>query len=88
MDAADGCTVVVCDLHGTADLAVLDALARLQLVARRCGMRCDVHAAGDVAALLDLTGLADALRQPVREPEPREQRLGVEEVVEVDEPPT
>jgi hypothetical protein len=88
MDGADGCTVVVCRLRGTADLAVLDALARLQLVARRCGMRCDVHAAGDVAELLDLTGMADALRQAVREAEPREQCLGVEEVVEVDEPPS
>ena len=76
-------TVVV--LHGAADLAVLEALARLALAARRCGGRCEVLLADD---LLELTGLADALgRQPVGEPEAREERCGVEEVVQVDDPP-
>lgn len=87
MDARSCRTVVVCELVGAADLDVVDALARLQLVARRSGMRCEVQVAGEqLCGLLDLTGLAQALLQPVGQPEPREQPGRVEEVVQVDDP--
>ena len=76
---------VVCTLEGPADLCVLDALLRLQLVARRRQVRLQVVVRGELADLLAMTGLDVAL-QPVREAEAREQRFGVEEVVEVDDP--
>jgi len=78
-------TVVVCELTGPLDLTVLDALARLVLAARRRGLRCELSSTEP--GLLCLTGLDEALLQPVRQPEPGEQRRRVEEVVQVDEPP-
>ena len=54
-------------LGGTrCDLAEVDRLARLQLLARRLGCSIAVHGAGSgLAALLDLVGLADEV--PVRQ---------------------
>jgi len=50
--------VLVCDVHGTVDLGVVDLLARLALTARRQQARLLVRAAGsDLPALLQLTGL-------------------------------
>jgi hypothetical protein len=47
-----------CDIRGTADLSVVDALARLALIAQRFDGSLDVRSAGDdLAALLVLTGL-------------------------------
>ena len=81
-------TVIVCELQGAADLCVLDALARLQLVARRRGVRVQVQVLGEgLAALLELTGLDPALREPGWQAEAREERSVVEEVVQVDHPP-
>ena len=58
--SAGGADVVVCDVHGVADLGVVDVLARLSLTARRAGARLRVQAAGnDLAALLRLTGLGE-----------------------------
>lgn len=67
------------------DLGALDALARLQLKARRQG--CTVwlrHACPDLVELLELLGLAGVL-QVSREAEGLEQG-GVEEVVVPDDP--
>ena len=54
----------VCDVGdlAPADLTAVDALARLQLIARRMGREIGVrHARLELLALLDLVGLADCL---------------------------
>jgi anti-anti-sigma regulatory factor len=60
---------------------VLDALARLQLALRRAG--CELRLVDPdpgLAELVRLAGLAETLGlEPRRQPEEREQRLGVEE---------
>jgi ABC-type transporter Mla MlaB component len=55
--------VVACDVGGlVADVVALEALARLQLTARRLGCRLRLrHASPDLQALVDLCGLADVL---------------------------
>jgi hypothetical protein len=64
-----------------ADLGIVDALARLQLVARRSGYEVTVtEAPRDLLELIELAGLCEVLGvEPLRQPEEREQRLGVEE---------
>lgn len=66
-----------------ADLAVVDALARMQLWARRLDRLFEIT--GSCTGLVELVGLSDVL-QVVGEAEAREQR-GVEEVVDVGDPP-
>lgn len=88
MDGGSDRTLLLFELTGCPDLGVLDALARLQLAALRSGMGCELLSAGSsLAELLDLTGLSAVVRQPIGQPEAREERCGVEEVVQVDEPP-
>ncbi len=56
--------LVVCDVAGlaSADLVAVDALARLQLIARRCDSRlCLLHAPPDLCELLALLGMCDIL---------------------------
>jgi hypothetical protein len=81
--------VVVCEVHGTVDLAVVDLLAHLRLHARRVDVTLDLRDPdGRLEVLLELTGLGGCVLQrsePGRHPEPREQR-GVEEVVDVADP--
>jgi hypothetical protein len=62
-------------------LGIVDALARLQLVARRCGFELRVvEVSDDLRCLIELSGLSSVLAlEPRRQPEEREQRLGVEE---------
>jgi hypothetical protein len=64
-----------------ADIGIVDALARLQLVAGRGGYRVDVVSAPpEVLELIELAGLTECLGvQPGGQPEQREERLGVEE---------
>jgi ABC-type transporter Mla MlaB component len=72
-------------VQGRVDLAAVDALARLQLEARRQG--CTVWLRGacpDLIHLLELVGLAGVL-QVSRQAEGLEQ-AGVEEVVVPDDP--
>lgn len=69
------------EVRGT-DVAVLGALARMRLCARRLGGRLEVSGAD--LALVEVTGLSEVL-QVRRQPEAREQR-GVEEVVDVGDP--
>ena len=46
---------------GAGDIGVVDALARLQLVAGRHGVRLRIVAAPDLAGLIELAGLAVVL---------------------------
>jgi hypothetical protein len=85
-----GATSILCDV-GTIvepDACVVDALARLQLAARRLG--CDLRlqrASAELAELVDFMGLAEVLRVEVRrQAEQREECLGVEEEGELDDP--
>ena len=70
------------------NIAIVDALARLQLEARRAGLCVSIREAPqELTVLIGLCGLGDALGvEPGREPEQREQRLGVEEEAELDDP--
>jgi anti-anti-sigma regulatory factor len=80
-----------CDVRALcADVAAIDALARLQLAARRAGFELRLlRASPELRCLLELTGLETVLRvEPGREPEEREQGLGVEEEAELDDPVT
>jgi ABC-type transporter Mla MlaB component len=60
---ASGTGVVVCDVGGVnTDAVTVDALARLQLGARRHGCRVVLHNASDeLCALVAFMGLADVL---------------------------
>jgi ABC-type transporter Mla MlaB component len=85
-DAADQ---LVCDVGAIVapDAVTVDALARLQLTARRVGRRASVaHASAELRGLLTFMGLSDALPlseqsglQAGRQTEEREQRGRVEE---------
>lgn len=90
--------VVVCDVGAVTepDAVTVDALARLQLTARRLGRRVQLRQACDeLEELLALMGLSDDLPcggasgvEPSREAEEREQPLGVEEERDPGDPPT
>jgi hypothetical protein len=71
------------------DLALVDALARLQLEARRAGYRIVVtDAPPDLAELVHLAGLGETLGlEARRQPEQREQHVGVEEERELPDLP-
>jgi anti-anti-sigma factor len=85
--------VLLCDVSAiaAADAVALDALARLQLTARRLGSRVRLCGPSDeLRDLIVFTGLADAcgLRLDLeRQVEQREDRLGVEEERELTDPP-
>lgn len=91
---ADLVIVDVGRLHGP-DAVWVDALARLQLTARRLGRRVWVRGAcGRLRDLLALTGLGDVLPcgpasgvEPMRQAEERKQALGVEEEADPGDPP-
>ena len=63
------------------DLRTIDALARLQLAARRLGLdACILRPSLELEELIAFAGLAGVLRvEPQRQAEQREERLGVEE---------
>ena len=70
------------------DAVLVDALARLELAARRAGGTLSVrNAPRGLGDLVDFMGLAEVLRlEPRRQPEEREERLGVQEGRELDDP--
>ncbi|MGH2806028.1 MAG: STAS domain-containing protein [Actinomycetota bacterium] len=76
---------LICDVGGAdADAVTVDALARLQLTVCRRGRRMQIsHASPELAGLLAFTGLCDVVPglcfDPIRQPEEREEVLGVEE---------
>jgi anti-anti-sigma regulatory factor len=79
-----------CDVRALpADLTTIDVLARLQLAARRCG--CELrfcHASAELRRLVELAGLDEVLAVELeRQPEEREERLGVEEEGQLGNPP-
>ncbi len=86
-----GATLVVCDVGALrpADLGAVDGLARLQLAARRlgCGLRL-MRVSSELQQLLGCVGLADVVLgvEVRRQAEDREQRVGVEEERELDDP--
>ncbi|MET8469841.1 STAS domain-containing protein [Streptomyces sp. NPDC006422] len=96
-----GAPTVVCDVSAvtTADLTTLDALARIQLAARRAGSRMVLRdPPPGLAVLLELAGMTDVLgaRPPdegtsavevVGDAEQREPALRVEEAVVPRDPP-
>jgi hypothetical protein len=90
---ASGAELLVCDVRkAAANCVTVDALARLQLTARRLGCPFRLrHASRDVRALLDFAGLRGIV--PARpasgmpaEAEEREEALGVEERVQPGDP--
>lgn len=87
----DDNAAVICDVGALrrADLAAVEALARLQLTARRGGRRLWLRRASpELRALLALTGLAEVLPlEPGRETEQREQPIGIEEEGDAGDPP-
>jgi ABC-type transporter Mla MlaB component len=91
--ARDGGEEVVCDVRGLAPDAVsVDALARLQLTARRSGCHIHLrHASRELGQLLSFFGLADVVPlgglEAQREPEEREHPLHVEERVDPGDAP-
>jgi ABC-type transporter Mla MlaB component len=83
-------TAALCDVDGCveADLVAIDALARLQLGARRIGRDLQLHEApSELLDLLAFAGLEDVLAvEPRRQSEQREELLGLEEERELDDP--
>lgn len=80
---------IVCSAGGlAADAGTVDALARLQLAARRRGARLSVRdASADLQCLLVLLGLREALGvESSREAEQREEGGGVEKEGQLDDP--
>jgi anti-anti-sigma regulatory factor len=69
-------------------LSTIDALARLELAARRVGLELRLcRPPEELRELIGLCGLDKVLRvEPGGQPEEREQRLGVEEEPELDDP--
>jgi hypothetical protein len=66
---------------GTVSLAAVDALARLQLAARRRGLELRLQVSSrELHDLIELAGLTSALGlEPRRKAEEREERFRVEE---------
>ena len=86
---ATGADVALCDVGALpADAVAIDALARIQLAARRMGRRVVLHhAADDLRDLMGFVGLTGLLGiEPGGQSEQREQRAGVEEERELDDP--
>jgi len=78
-----------CDVSGLApDAAAVDVLARVQLAAHRLGLELRLRgASAELQELVAFVGLRDVLRVEVQgQAEQREQRLGIEEERELDDP--
>ena len=81
--------MIICDVGAVVpDVHAIDALARLQLAARRLGMEVQLrHASRELQELVAFAGLRDVLRvEAGGQPEQREERAGVEEERELDNP--
>ena len=97
LDGSDA-DLVVCDVGALVDpeAATVDALARLQLTARRLGRTVRLrHAASGLRDLLALAGLCDVVPlcadlpfEPRGQAEDREQGLGVEKEADAGDPTT
>jgi len=81
-------TTIACEVGSvSADALAVDALARLQLTARRSGHEIRLrNATSELQELIAFVGLREVLRvEAVGEAEEREQPLGVEEERELDD---
>jgi hypothetical protein len=79
-DASNAINVVVDTT--SPDLGLVDALARLQLMARRRGFSITVRPCDELRALIELVGLVDVLAlEPRRQPEGGIE-VGVQEMVQ------
>ena len=81
---------IICDVSALApDAGSVDALARLELLAKRQGTELRLRKVSpELQELLGLCGLGDVLRvEVVRQPEEREERVGVEEERQLRDPP-
>jgi anti-anti-sigma regulatory factor len=85
-----GSTTIVCDVSALVDpdVGTIGALARLHLTARQLGFELRLrHASNALQELLELVGLDEVLGvEPGGQPEEREERLGVEEEGQLDDP--
>ena len=82
-------STIVCDVRGLApDAAAVEALARLQLAARRIGLEVRLcRASTELRELIVFCGLDNVLRvEAGGQAEEREDRLGAEEERELDDP--
>jgi hypothetical protein len=82
-------STIVCDVGAvTPDAAAVDALARLQLNAQRLGLEIRLqHASSELRELIAFAGLDQVLRVELKwQAEEREERGGVEEERELDDP--
>ena len=82
-------STIVCDVGAVKpDVHTIDALARLQLAARRLDLEVLLrHASSDLQALIAFAGLREVLRvEPDGQAEQRKQGVGVEEERELDDP--
>jgi hypothetical protein len=80
---------IVCDVGAVASsAATIDALARIQLNARRLGLELRLrHASSELEELIDFAGLTEVLCvEAQRQPKEREERRGIEEERELDDP--
>jgi anti-anti-sigma regulatory factor len=92
----DGADLVVCDVRGLTDpdAVTVDALARLELTARRCGVQVTIrHALPELKDLLSLMGLTDVVPicaestlEPGREAEEREPAGRIQEEGDAGDP--
>ena len=82
---------LVCDISALRDpdFGTVADLARLHVAARRLNLDVVLRNASDaLVELVAFVGLSDVLRvEPRRQTEEREERLGVEEERELDDPP-
>jgi hypothetical protein len=81
---------IICDVSALApDAGSVDALARLELLARRQGKQLRLRKVSpELQQLLGLCGLGEVLRvEVVGQPEEREERVGVEEERQLGDPP-
>ena len=82
-------TTIDCDVGSVTPTATaIDALARLQLNARRLGLELRLrHASSELQELIAFAGLDEVLRvEPRGKPEEREERRRVEEERQLDDP--
>ena len=87
--AAPRPSTIVCDVGALSpDAAAVEALARLQLAARRAGLELRLRrASSELRDLLVFCGLDDVLRvEAGGQAEEREDRRGAEEERELDDP--
>jgi hypothetical protein len=83
-------TGIICDVSALApDAGSVDALARLELLAKREGVALRLRKLSpELQELLRLCGLGDVLGlEVVRQPEEREERVRVEEERQLGDPP-